>query len=118
MRHLLWLFLGIVFISAGSQTSFAATHNIKMRSVLIDGVKFWIPSNIFAKKGDTVKIQLVNKVPGNGSEHGFSIKQFNVREKVKGKMKTVEFVADKAGIFPMYCHMHAGHVGGQLVVLD
>ena len=36
----------------------------------------------------------------------------------RGQPKTVEFTADRAGIFPIICQLHPAHVGGQLVVLE
>jgi hypothetical protein len=35
-----------------------------------------------------------------------------------GKSEIIEFKADKAGIFPIICHLHPAHVGTQLVVLE
>jgi hypothetical protein len=35
-----------------------------------------------------------------------------------GKPESIEFKADKAGIFPISCHLHPPHVGTELVVLD
>jgi nitrosocyanin len=83
------------------------------------GVKMWIPSTIVAKKGDTVKLKLVNKLP---NDHGYSIPGYNVAKVVppEGPTGTVElsFTADKAGIFPINCQLHPAHVAGQLVVLE
>jgi len=93
-------------------------YTINETAVEINGVKFWMPSHIFVKKGDKVKIHAVSKVPGAGSVHGFAIDAFKVSEVIDEKGKTFEFVADKAGIFPIYCHLHPAHVGGQLIVLE
>jgi hypothetical protein len=30
----------------------------------------------------------------------------------------VEFVADKAGLFKMFCQIHPKHIGGQLLILE
>jgi hypothetical protein len=30
----------------------------------------------------------------------------------------VSFTADKAGVFPIKCHLHPAHVVGQMVVLE
>jgi nitrosocyanin len=79
-------------------------------------VKIWEPSSIFAKKGDTVTLQLINR---HADEHGFEIAAFGVKAVVPGdKTSTVTFTADKAGIFPIKCHLHPAHVTGQLLVLD
>jgi nitrosocyanin len=86
--------------------------------VQYEGVKMWLPGTVFAKKGNTVKLKLINKIPGKGTTHGFSIDAFNVKKVVaEGGTETVTFTADKDGIFPIYCQLHPAHVGGQLVVL-
>lgn len=80
------------------------------------GVKIWEPTSIFAKKGDTVTLRLINKLQ---AEHGYKIEAFGV-EKVIGPeaAETVTFTADKAGVFPISCQLHPPHVAGQLVVLE
>ncbi len=63
------------------------------------------PSTITVKKGDTVKINL-NSID---VDHGIGITEFNVNLKVgKGETKSVEFVADKAGTFTMFCNVFCG----------
>ena len=80
------------------------------------GVKIWVPESVYAKKGDTVTIKLINKLD---KEHGYQIEAFGIKEVVDGNQaKTVSFKADKAGIFPIKCHLHPPHVSGQLVVLE
>jgi nitrosocyanin len=79
-------------------------------------VKIWEPTSIVAKKGDKVTLRLVNK---HTDEHGYEIAAFGVKEIVPGeKTATVSFVVDRAGIFPIKCHLHPAHVVGQLVVLE
>lgn len=104
--------------TAHAASSTDKTINIHEVAVEVNGVKFWLPSQIFAKKGDTVKISLENHIPGKNNIHGFAIDAFKIETLVDSKGKEVEFVADKAGIFPIRCHLHPGHVGGQLVVLE
>jgi nitrosocyanin len=80
------------------------------------GVKIWEPTSVTAKKGDSVTLKLINKLD---KEHGFSIEAYGIKQVVDGnKAETVSFKADKAGIFPIKCHLHPPHVAGQLVVLD
>jgi len=80
------------------------------------GVKIWVPESVYAKKGDTVTLKLINKLD---KEHGYQIEAFGIKEVVDGNQaKTVSFKADKAGIFPIKCHLHPPHVSGQLVVLE
>ena len=80
------------------------------------GVKIWEPASVVARKGDTVSLKLINR---HADEHGYEIAAFNVKEVVEGnKSKDVKFTADKAGIFPIKCHLHPAHVVGQLLVLE
>ena len=79
-------------------------------------VKIWVPESIFAKKGDLVKLRLINKLD---KEHGYTIPAFGVETVVAAESaETVTFTADKAGIFPIACQLHPPHVAGQLVVLE
>jgi nitrosocyanin len=110
---LMALFLGLASTSARAEV-----RSFQMMSVEVNGVKFWIPSTLTVKKGDTVKIRAVSKVPGQGSTHGLAIDEFKIQEVVDEKGKDIQFNADKAGIYPIRCHLHPAHVGGQLVVLD
>jgi nitrosocyanin len=80
------------------------------------GVKIWEPPSIVAKKGDSVKLKLINR---HADEHGYEIPAYGIKEVVEGnKTKDVTFMANKAGIFPIKCHLHPAHVVGQLIVLD
>lgn len=68
---------------------------------------------ITVKKGDTVRIVFKNQ----DGFHDFVIDDFNVATKQiqAGQEETVEFVADKGGIFEYYCsvgnHRAMGMVG-------
>ena len=87
-------------------------------SVEIEGSKFWLPGTVVARKGQTVRLTLINKIPSDPNQHGFAIPAVGVAEVVnRGETKTVTFTADKEGVFPMVCQLHPAHVGGQLVVL-
>jgi len=78
-------------------------------------VKIWEPPSLMVKKGDTVKIKLINK---SEQEHGYRIADFKVEKVVQGgQAETVEFSADKEGIFLIDCQLHPAHVQGQLLVL-
>jgi nitrosocyanin len=51
--------------------------------------------------------------------HGLAIEVYGIQAVVNvGKPESIEFKADKAGIFPISCHLHPPHVGTELVVLD
>lgn len=123
MRSSSWRMPVAVFLSllaiAATGTSPAAAGEIKLTVVNIEtpqGIKVWVPESIFAKKGDTVELRLINKLD---AEHGYKIEAFGVEKVVAAQAaETVTFKADKAGIFPISCQLHPPHVAGQLVVLE
>jgi nitrosocyanin len=78
-------------------------------------VKIWEPTTLVVKKGETVKLKLINKAE---QEHGYRIAEFKVEKIIQsGQAETVEFTADKEGIFTIDCQLHPAHVQGQLIVL-
>lgn len=85
------------------------------------GVKRWEPATFIAYEGERVQFKLYNRIPKKPvAVHGFAIAAFNVKVEVLAENKDpvlVEFVADKAGLFDINCHLHPAHVGGQLLVL-
>jgi nitrosocyanin len=97
----------------------APVREFKSVNIEVKGNKIWTPSTFIVKKGDHVKITLINTAT---SIHAFAIDGYDVNVQVnfadKDNTKVVEFNADKPGIFRVYCSMHPGHVGGQLVVLE
>jgi nitrosocyanin len=102
---------------ATAQTPTAVTRTVV--NVEYEGTKLWLPGTIVVKKGTKVIVKLINNVPTDPKEHGFAIPAYNIAETVvRGEPKQVEFTADKVGIFPITCHLHPAHVGGQLVVLE
>ena len=93
------------------------TRSFTMVSIEDDGAKIWLPSVIAVDQGDKVKLTLKNLVPGAENQHGFTIPAYNITEVVtRGVPKTIPFVADKPGVFPFFCQLHAAHVGGSLIV--
>lgn len=104
---------------APAKPAAAPVREFKTVNIEVKGNKIWAPSFFVVKKGDKVKITLVNAASG---VHAFAIDGYPVDAQVNNaegdNTKTVEFTADKAGIFRVYCSMHAGHVGGQLLVLE
>ena len=82
-------------------------------------VKRWEPGTLICFKGEKVKITVINKIKSDPASHGFTIVEYNVKEEIKrGESKTVEFTADKAGLFTIVCPLHPSHVGAQLLVLS
>jgi len=95
----------------------AETREFTVVNIEFEGSKIWLPSTLHAKKGDVVKVKLINNVKSDPNQHGFAIKDFNVEKVVtRGEPATVEFTADKVGIFPITCQLHPAHIGGQLIV--
>lgn len=71
--------------------------------------------------GDAVRLNITGLDDGIGDGHGFAIPDFNVNGVIReGQTVTIEFVADKKGIFTFRCSVFcgAGHgsMTGTLVV--
>jgi nitrosocyanin len=114
-----------VAIAAGIMGGFpAATQaqsvtEVSLVNIEFEGTKVWVPGPVVVKKGDTVRIKLINNVKSEPAVHGLAIEAYGIQALVNlGKPEMVEFKADKAGIFPITCHLHPPHVGTQLVVLE
>ena len=109
------LLFGVV--PAGSQSD--ADREITVVNIEYEGSKVWVPATLVAKKGEKVRVKLINKVKSDPNVHGFAIPDFGVKVDVyRDKPETVEFTADKAGLFKVWCHLHPAHLGGQLLVLE
>jgi nitrous-oxide reductase len=113
------LLIGLALaVPAGLARAEEATMSFTVVNIEYEGSKVWTPGTLVVKKGTLVKIKLVNKVPSDPNQHGFAIPAYNIAEVVtRGEDKTVEFKADKDGVFPIICQLHPAHVGGELVVL-
>ena len=62
------------------------------------------PDYIEVNKGDTVTIHLTSLEQAYDQTHGFAIDMYNVNVSMEpGKYEEVTFVADRSGVFPMYC---------------
>ena len=96
----------------------AAEMSFTIANVDYEGTKAFLPSTLVVRKGDTVKLRILNNIPGDPNQHGFTIPDFGIEKVVtRGEPQEIEFVADKDGLFPIKCHLHAAHLGGQLLVL-
>jgi nitrosocyanin len=107
--------------AAETKAPAAAVREFKSVNIEVKGNKIWTPAVFIVKKGDKVKITLINTAPSG--VHAFAIEGYKgteaaVDNKEGANTKVVEFTADKAGIFRVFCPMHAPHVGGQLLVLE
>lgn len=105
------LFIMLTFRIGWTETREFTVVNIETPQA----VKIWEPPSLVVKKGDIVKIKLINK---SEQEHGYRITDFKVEKVVQGgQSESVEFTADKEGIFTIDCQLHPAHVQGQLIVL-
>jgi nitrosocyanin len=124
MKNLLiasFLLAAAAVYAAETKAPAAPVREFKSVNIEVKGNKIWTPSFFVVKKGDKVKITLINTA--ESGVHAFEIDGYpstkaSVNNKEGDNSKTVEFTADKAGIFRIFCPMHAGHVGGQLLVLE
>jgi nitrosocyanin len=96
-----------------------STTEVTLVNIEFEGTKIWVPGPTVVKKGDTVRIKAINNVQSEPPVHGLAIEAYGIHALVNmGKPEIIEFKADKAGIFPIICHLHPPHVGTQLVVLE
>ena len=97
----------------------AMEREITVVNIEFEGSKVWVPATLVAKKGEKVRLKLINKVKSDPNVHGFAVTEFGVKVDVyRDKPETVEFTADKAGLFRIWCHLHPAHLPGQLLVLE
>jgi nitrous-oxide reductase len=62
------------------------------------------PEHVKVKKGQKVKWTVTSLESTRDATHGFCIPSYNLAASIEpGKTVTVEFVADKPGVFPFYC---------------
>ena len=122
MRTLVGTLAGIaclVALAGPAPAAEPATLSQTIVNIEYEGTKIWTPGTIVVKKGTKVTLKLINNVKSEPNQHGFAIPGYNIAKIVnRGEPETVEFTADKAGIFPITCHLHPAHVGGELVVLE
>jgi len=96
-----------------------AVREFTLVNIKYEGSNVWVPGPIVVKKGERVRIRAINNVKDDPAEHGLAIDEFGVKLVVnRGKPESVEFVADKAGIFRLWCHLHLPHVATQIIVLE
>jgi len=106
-------------VAAVPSVSADSPHDFTVVNTEFEGTKMFSPSTLVVHKGDTVKIKIINNIKSEPPNHGFAIPDFKVEEVVnRGETKTVEFTADKAGVFDIKCQLHPAHVHGQLIVLQ
>ncbi|MHB1424506.1 MAG: Sec-dependent nitrous-oxide reductase [Gemmataceae bacterium] len=64
----------------------------------------FVPDTLRVRQGDTVHVHLTSLEQTRDATHGFAINHYNVNLSLEpGKTANVTFVADKAGVYPIYC---------------
>ena len=62
------------------------------------------PNNFEVNRGDHVTIYLTNIEQTTDELHGFALLEYNINVVIDpGETKTIEFTADKGGVYPYYC---------------
>lgn len=62
------------------------------------------PTTVEVNKGDKVTIYLTNIEQTTDELHGFGLSEYNINVVVDpGETKTIEFAADRGGVYPFYC---------------
>lgn len=79
-------------------------YGIAMRSKFIFDAKAARPDVVEVNEGDKVIFHITNIDLDQDITHGFGINSLDLNMEIQpGETKTLEFVADKAGTFPVYC---------------
>ena len=64
----------------------------------------YTPEHVRVNKGDKVVWHLTNIERAKDATHGFGLPYYNVNLSVEpGETQTIEFTADRSGVFPFYC---------------
>jgi nitrous-oxide reductase len=62
------------------------------------------PEHVKVKKGDKVTWHITNVERAKDATHGFGLPYYNFNLSIEpGETQTIEFVADRAGVYPFYC---------------
>jgi len=62
------------------------------------------PDQIRVREGDRVIIHITNTEQTRDATHGFAIADYNIQASIEpGETTTIEFVADKPGVYNFYC---------------
>ena len=62
------------------------------------------PDTIRVKQGETVHLHIDNVEQAYDATHGFGLASYNINVSIEpGEHSDITFVADRAGVFPMYC---------------
>ena len=118
------LFAGLTYFSHAEDPnapihSSESTREFTVVAIEYMGTKVWVPGTLIVKKNDWVKIKLISNIKNDPNTHGFAIDSYHIKTIVaRGEPQNIEFKADQAGLFNIYCQLHPAHIGGQLLVLE
>jgi plastocyanin len=94
----------------------ATTREFLMSSDAVEGSNRFHPATLHAFDGDAVVLRVTNRT---GIVHGFTVAGLGIQDTLEpGESKEYRIEAAPAGLYRYYCHLHPGHIGGQLVVLS
>ena len=81
------------------------TRNGNMVEVWMSAVRsHYNPERVRAKKGDKIIWHITNVERARDATHGFGMPYYNINLSIEpGETQTVEFVADRSGVYPFYC---------------
>lgn len=81
------------------------TRNGKTVEVWMSAVRsHYTPEHVEVNKGDKVIWHITNIERAKDATHGFGLPYYNVNLSIEpGETQTIEFVADRAGVYPFYC---------------
>ncbi len=89
-----------------SRISEVVAPSVLVREIALLATNWYFdPEEIRVKQGERIRLT----VTGAGRDHGFSLQAFDIALTVApGETKTVEFVAEKTGMFPFECSVYCG----------
>jgi nitrosocyanin len=111
------LTIGLLAVGLTGPTQAGSAKEFSLVTAMVaEGANLWLPSTIIVHKGDELKFKLRNTAK---VEHGFAIDELGIKEVIPpGETKEVTLQPGSKGVLRYYCHLHPGHIGGQLLVED
>jgi nitrous-oxide reductase len=77
-------------------------NNVKVKMTAVRSS--FEPNKVEVNQGDHVTIYLTNIEQTTDELHGFGLGDYNINVVIDpGETKTIDFIADKPGVFPYYC---------------
>ena len=108
--------VGLHGTPAGADGFESDTDTVQVVSANVGGKNVFIPATIAVTEDTPATLSIFN---ATDTPHGFKIDAAGVEAILQpGVETTVELKGMKSGIYPIHCHLHPPHRGGQLLVLD